>query len=230
MPPRAAIPEFTATKTTCYETVEIHAYFDSGPLALHRLRRRRRRRRNARSRQTRRSRQIVDHGHRPVRCLEHLQPEHLPAGQHGDAGLQPRLGRLGLVHAALQHEPGAAELGPRAAQQDPGRADREQGLYETHLLRPRDEHRPRRGRRRPLPVGRSLRRLQRQRPVLERKTGGARQIREGSHRQDQRVQRLLLHRRLHRPAPLDRRGERPADDQLRRQQKIRPTGVSSSTS
>lgn len=31
---------------------------------------------------------------------------------------------LGLVHAALQHEPGAAELGPRAAQQDPGRADR----------------------------------------------------------------------------------------------------------
>ena len=44
------------------------------------------------------------------------------------------------------------------------------------------------------------------------------------------VQRLLLHRRLHRPAPLDRRGERPADDQLRRQQKIRPTGVSSSTS
>ena len=86
--------------------------------------------------------------------------------------------------------------------------------------RPRDEHRPRRGRRRPLPVGRGLRRLQRQRPVLERKTGGARQIREGSHRQDQRVQRLLLHRRLHRPAPLDRRGERPADDQLRRQQKF----------
>lgn len=49
---------------------------------------------------------------------------------------------LGLVHAALQHEPGAAELGPRAAQQDPGRADREQGLHETHLLRPRDEPPP----------------------------------------------------------------------------------------
>lgn len=120
----------------------------------------------------------------------------------------------------LQHEPGAAELGTRTAQQGDRRANRKQGLHETHLLRPRDEHRSRRGRHRPLPVGRSLRRLQRQGPVLERKAGGARQIREGSHRQDQRVQRLLLHRRLHRPAPLDRCRERPADDQLRRQQEF----------